>query len=171
MIQLILESAPAASRTVDMREARQELESELAGLKLKALKQRAKASGVSQDELDDADDADDIKRVVIQLIVSAELDSTKSLSTDRPHHVGSANEASSAAAPSTTTKHVMLSYQWDHQSESVCDQVSRDHRRRQSAKRCGSRSGRPMLASEHGQRVGGGSAVHSGGSERTPLLA
>ena len=57
VIELILD---AASITVsDEFEDRRALESELAGLKLKALKQRARSCGVSEELLEDADDAED----------------------------------------------------------------------------------------------------------------
>jgi hypothetical protein len=118
VIQLTLSAT--AGRAGDNREARQALQSELAALKLKALKKRARASGVSQAKLDDADDADDIRSDVIELIVSAELDSDSSLDKDRPHF-GDGRAVSSATPPAgrgvQPTKHVMLSYQWDHQTQ------------------------------------------------------
>ena len=81
VVQLILETA---SGTADNEHtARQVLESELAQLKLKALKKRARSSGVDADKLDDADDADNVKSAVIELIVLAEVSSTPS--DDRPH--------------------------------------------------------------------------------------
>ena len=46
-------------------------------MKLKALKQRAKASGVSEDLLDDAEDEDDVKGAVIQLILDAACSAAK----------------------------------------------------------------------------------------------
>merc|ERR1711988_1192426 len=58
-------------------EERRVLESELAGLKLKALKKRAKSCGVSEELLEDVDDADDVKGAVIELI----LDATSSMET------------------------------------------------------------------------------------------
>lgn len=47
------------------------LRTDLAMLKVKALKRRAREAGVSEELLDDADDADDIKSAVIQLILDA----------------------------------------------------------------------------------------------------
>ena len=84
VIQLILDTT--SDRTGQEHEARQALESELAGMKLTALKKRARSSGVSADKLDDADDADNIKNAVIELIVSAELNSESlHVSDDNPH--------------------------------------------------------------------------------------
>jgi hypothetical protein len=50
------------------------LQAELAPLKLKALKERARAVGVSDDALADADDADDVKRSVMDLIMVMNLE-------------------------------------------------------------------------------------------------
>jgi hypothetical protein len=47
------------------------LQAELAPLTLKALKERARAVGVSDSALADADDADDVKRSVMDLIIVA----------------------------------------------------------------------------------------------------
>ncbi len=58
------------------------LQHELHGLKLSALKRRAKTAGISDDQLDEADDSGDAKNAVIALIVgtkSAELDAQAAL--------------------------------------------------------------------------------------------
>lgn len=58
------------------------LQHELHGLKLSALKRRAKAAGISDDQLDEADDSGDAKNAIIALIVginSAELDAQAAL--------------------------------------------------------------------------------------------
>eukprot|EP01043_Picozoa_sp_COSAG02_P022150 COSAG02_NODE_1143_length_14245_cov_5.202743_1_plen_157_part_00 len=47
------------------------LRRELEGMKLKALKKRARSSGVDEEQLEDADDADEVKPTVIQLILDA----------------------------------------------------------------------------------------------------
>ena len=117
VITLIL--ATASSRDDNEHEARQALESELAGLKMKALKKRARDAGVSTADLEDADDAENIRGAVTELIVSAEMNSTPS--DDRPHF-GSAPTAAPAQPVHGSTKHIMLSYQWDHQK-----QVARVH--------------------------------------------
>ena len=62
---------------IDIVEAEQslgdnKLRAELEGMKLKALKKRAKDVGVDKEKLEDADDADDVKGTVIDLIVEAE---------------------------------------------------------------------------------------------------
>ena len=51
--------------------AEQRLRAELSVLKLKALKKRARESGVDEEQLEDADDANDVKSTVVQLIVDA----------------------------------------------------------------------------------------------------
>ena len=91
---------------------------ELSQLKLKALKSRARETGVSADALDDADDADDIKQAVTDLIIAAMKQPTHghAATTDKPHF-GSAPTSAKPVHISTSvsTRHVMLSYQWDHQ--------------------------------------------------------
>jgi hypothetical protein len=82
VIQLILEPTIKGG-SGSVHQARAALETELADVKLKALKKRARASGVSQDSLDDADDADDIRGAVVALIITAELE--PDASSDRPH--------------------------------------------------------------------------------------
>ena len=49
-----------------------ELRAELAAMKVKALKKRAKEAGVDEAELEEADDADDVKSTLIALIVARE---------------------------------------------------------------------------------------------------
>jgi hypothetical protein len=86
-------------------------------MKLKALKQRARSCGVSEELLEDADDADDVRATVIELIVAAQHNSstnTGELLTDRPHF-GKAPLTEPASNVAPCVKHVMLSYQWDHQ--------------------------------------------------------
>jgi hypothetical protein len=65
MLRHELEAIPLPS------EERRALELELAGLKLKALRQRARSCGVSEELLEDADDAEDIRGTVIELILDA----------------------------------------------------------------------------------------------------
>jgi thioredoxin reductase len=50
------------------------LRAELAGMKLKALKRRARELGVDERKIEDADDADDIKAAVIELCVEAKAE-------------------------------------------------------------------------------------------------
>ena len=117
-------------------------ELELHGLGLKELRRRAKAAGVAEDALEDTIDADDPKAPVISLLLETlpegraqeggaradlqqlrlqkDTDRSESVDEDRPHF-GSAPAAVSAPipapAPTIPTKHVMLSYQWDHQAQ------------------------------------------------------
>ena len=114
VIQLIL----ALRQSVDDQssngeELKLKLLAELQGMRLKDLRKRAKKDGVSGDALDSAMDADEPQAAVIELIVSL----FESAFADRPHF-GSA-EASSQPEPQhpASTKHIMLSYQWDHQSQ------------------------------------------------------
>ena len=101
------------------------LRKELASLKLKALKTRAREAGVGGDALSDADDAEDIKQAVTELIVVAMQASPRedpeAAADDRPHF-GSAPAAAQPqpaqpAQSSSGAKHVMLSYQWAHQAQ------------------------------------------------------
>eukprot|EP01045_Picozoa_sp_COSAG04_P004647 COSAG04_NODE_205_length_20393_cov_45.275796_13_plen_2486_part_00 len=110
-----LAMACAKSQVDHDRESRQTLKSELGRMKVKALKKRARAAGVAEDRLEDADDADDIKGAVVGLIIEAEI------SQERPHF-GSGSAARTASRAMPASKHVMLSYQWDHQR-----QVTRAH--------------------------------------------
>eukprot|EP01043_Picozoa_sp_COSAG02_P069910 COSAG02_NODE_12180_length_1583_cov_736.616577_1_plen_216_part_10 len=94
------------------------LEVELGTLRLSELRKRAKAAGVAEDALEEATDADDPKAAVISLLLE-----TASAGEDKPHF-GSARAAAAKAsvsvpapAPAIATKHVMLSYQWDHQAQ------------------------------------------------------
>ena len=143
VIQLIVEASDISTDAMRV-DARQALEAELAGLKLKALKQRARASGVGQDALDDADDAVNVRAAVIDLIAAARSEDAanigfnKSLSCtdaveDKPHfgsarpaaaaagldgpHAVAARATTSASLLAASTKHVMLSYQWSHQAQ------------------------------------------------------
>ena len=115
LIDLLVECLTAGS-TED-----QELRSELEGLRLRELRARAKRVNIDQDEVDDATDSDDPKAAIIELLVRHGPGSESAY--DR-RHFGTALAAAqpTPAPPSTSAKHVMLSYQWDHQA-----QVTRAH--------------------------------------------
>ena len=92
VVQLILDTKSARAGQDDVTQ--QALVSELAPLKLKALKKRARSAGVDDELIEDADDADDIKAAVIELIIKAELsavpaptecDAAKEEEEGRPH--------------------------------------------------------------------------------------
>jgi len=76
LVDLIVEKIGAASKKDDddkdaaALEAMNKLKAELKGLKKSELRKRAKAEGVSADDLDAADDADDPKEAFIELIVA-----------------------------------------------------------------------------------------------------
>eukprot|EP01050_Picozoa_sp_SAG11_P045207 SAG11_NODE_22408_length_406_cov_1.377850_1_plen_86_part_10 len=82
---------------------------------------------MAEDTLEEATDADDPKAAVISLLLE-----TASVGEDKPHF-GSAPAAAKASvsvpapAPTIPTKHVMLSYQWDHQAQvtRVYDRLTR----------------------------------------------
>ena len=121
-IQLLL--AHEAARSTNAPD-RAELESELAKLKVKALKKRARAAGVDEERLEDSDDADNPKAIVIALIVEAELRSESSAG-DRPHF-GSGKQQAQRSKPKPASrkgllpanKHAMISYQWDDQDRVI----------------------------------------------------
>ena len=77
----LLRLRPPHSRWLPMAEEgtpppEAELRAELAAMKVKALKKRAKEAGVDEEKIEDADDADDVKSTVIELIVAAERGAT-----------------------------------------------------------------------------------------------
>eukprot|EP01048_Picozoa_sp_COSAG05_P021122 COSAG05_NODE_3791_length_1835_cov_1.131336_1_plen_549_part_01 len=123
IIALILEQEAKKSGGGGGEAAKAALRAELQGVKMKTLKQRASAAGVSEERIDDAADEDDYKAAVITLIVEAELSSSSP--REVPHFgTGKARKSSvegPAASPLEvgTSKHAMLSYQWDNQAEVV----------------------------------------------------
>ena len=94
------------------------LREELGSLRPSALRKRANTSGVSEAAMEDAADGKDEKGELIELLVAVpEPVQVHAVATDRPHF-GSANATQDQPAPlATDTKHVMLSYQWDHQAQ------------------------------------------------------
>eukprot|EP01047_Picozoa_sp_COSAG01_P022626 COSAG01_NODE_1350_length_10605_cov_43.649743_1_plen_695_part_00 len=119
------------------------LRAELSSLKLHALHTRGQTVGVHPGHLGDALDADDPKAATIELILeqataagtagttaaaaSERQPSSARAGGTRPHHGGGATAAAAAeaappaapppAAAQRPTKHVMLSYNWDHQKQ------------------------------------------------------
>jgi hypothetical protein len=130
----VRDSAGGGDTAARAEAARQDgLRAELTPLKLRALKTRGQASGVDEEHLDAALDADDPRAAMIELIIaqaaSRRRDSAK---ISRPHHGGVTGsslatkvappKAAAAAQPAPAPvgrqhKHVMLSYNWDHQSK------------------------------------------------------
>eukprot|EP01043_Picozoa_sp_COSAG02_P066793 COSAG02_NODE_10511_length_1925_cov_1.674699_1_plen_507_part_10 len=104
VIELILDAASSmASRESEERRA---LEPELAGLKLKALRQRARSCGVSEELLEDTNDTEDIRGAVIELICATQHKSSVNsgvLQTDRSHF-GKASAALPASIMAPTVK-------------------------------------------------------------------
>jgi hypothetical protein len=93
---------------------------ELNGMKLSALRQRAEATDIAAAQA--AEDSDDPKRALVDLLLAA---ATPRQDGDRPHFgTGQPAPPEPQLTPAETdrTKHVMLSYQWDHQA-----QVKRAH--------------------------------------------
>jgi hypothetical protein len=69
----------AAKKAVEQAEPtadQRALRTELSGLKLKALKARARSLGVDEEELADADDADDVRAAVVELALAAATTAT-----------------------------------------------------------------------------------------------
>eukprot|EP01051_Picozoa_sp_SAG22_P004182 SAG22_NODE_218_length_14885_cov_24.733699_3_plen_893_part_00 len=98
-------------------EEQQELRQELGELRLMALHKRASGTelGLQTEQVDDAMESDDPKRALVELLVAAECSATrpKNVDSQRPHFGA---ETSSHSAPVVDDgRHVMLSYQWDHQ--------------------------------------------------------
>ncbi len=118
-----------------------ELRAELSSMKLSGLQKRALAGGASEEDMERATDADDSKSALIELILGLPqvLDSgvSTNLVNTRPHFRAKASaiakDGMTASVPGTLTsklpvlptqsnssslaKHVMLSYQWDHQPQ------------------------------------------------------
>ena len=134
LVALLLEAA--ASPSADSANAADTLlREELAGLKLSALRKRARAAGVDEGELDDAGDGPAPVEAIVDLIVTAgrasSLASPAPLASAAPHAMDRPHFGAPAAAPAQRPrgadepsaptvadgKHVMLSYQWDHQAQ------------------------------------------------------
>lgn len=106
-------------------EAVASLRRELGLLKLSELRRRAISMQVEQEQLEAADDADDIKQSIIELIVHHHTGPVTVATEDRPHfgakipvHPRQGDGAAAeivGTAKAQNNKHVMLSYQWDHQ--------------------------------------------------------
>ena len=120
---------PGTKRAVTEGERGMKLRKELEGLRLTSLQRKAAEGGIGDGQIDDALDSRDAKSALIELLLVAKpRTDTAELAADarnRPHF-GNAPHATAAATKQSSgkphTKHVMLSYQWDHQS-----QVSRAH--------------------------------------------
>eukprot|EP01046_Picozoa_sp_COSAG06_P043972 COSAG06_NODE_5849_length_3246_cov_5.579600_1_plen_1082_part_11 len=94
-------------------------------MSLKDVRALAREAGVDEDALEDTMDMEDPKGAVVALIVAAK----SVVRSDRPHFGSRSSPSQSseqgkpkAASTHQDAKHVMLSYQWDHQT-----QVSRVH--------------------------------------------
>ena len=71
LIQLIRE---AENNSTNDEEA---LRAELSGLKLSALKGRAREMGISDQQLDEADDSDNVKEAVVSLVIAHQLNAAR----------------------------------------------------------------------------------------------
>eukprot|EP01048_Picozoa_sp_COSAG05_P015614 COSAG05_NODE_1900_length_3858_cov_2.298218_1_plen_899_part_10 len=96
------------------------LRTQLQGLGLSTLQRRATEGGVAAARIDKALDADNPKAAIVELLLAMPTvfvptaTSTQS-SKARPHF--GAKTMSAGPTATSYTKHVMLSYQWDHQRE------------------------------------------------------
>ena len=96
-----------------------ELRAELAAMKVKALKKRAKEAGVDEEKLEDADDEEDVKGTIIDLIVAEEQGGPPAAAVVRPHF-STADSGGSKAAHFKSLfgdKHCMFSYNWAVQED------------------------------------------------------
>ena len=122
-IELIVASAPHPTSHADA-DPDSALRSELSGLKLSALRRRANEVTHDQDQLDEAADSSDPSAALINIIVSTEArqrrEAVEPRTVDMPHMGRRASAQQGVPAPvaapaQRSSKHVMLSYQWDHQ--------------------------------------------------------
>ena len=100
-----------------------ELRSELSALKLSALRRRAVAQGVNEEELEAAADGDDEQGTLIAALLAQPAPTT---ADDRPHFGTGKQLAQRVKAKSAPkkgllppNKHAMISYQWDDQERVV----------------------------------------------------
>ncbi len=123
VIGLILEqpSATAAEPPPETQreEELQKLREELGGMKVKALKKRAKEAEVDEEKLEDADDADDVKGTIIDLIVAKEHGGPPAAAVVKPHFSATDSGGSNAAHFKNLfgDKHCMFSYNWAVQED------------------------------------------------------
>eukprot|EP01043_Picozoa_sp_COSAG02_P005076 COSAG02_NODE_135_length_34565_cov_80.368856_30_plen_1468_part_00 len=123
VIALILDQEVGGSDVVD--DAGAALRAELHSMTLTKLIMRSTSVGVTEAELEDAEDEQDHKGAVIELIVLKEMgdcgpaDAAVVVARADPAVVSEPELAGSvqAEAESPNTKHVMLSYNWDHQAQ------------------------------------------------------
>eukprot|EP01046_Picozoa_sp_COSAG06_P021714 COSAG06_NODE_1644_length_8819_cov_13.898624_5_plen_1191_part_00 len=126
LIDLILDSQPetVADPVAALRE-------ELSGMKISALRKRAATAGATDEDVEAATDAEEPTPALIDLILDQPDEAVKPAlqkKSDTPHFGKTFQRQKPAmqvvpAAQHTprtrrkTVKHVMLSYQWDHQKE------------------------------------------------------
>ena len=131
LIALIIDCHKFAASAEPKRVAA--LREELQSLKALALQRRAATAGVTDDQLETALDSNEPKAALIELLLSlplaaAEQPPTKNSEDGSRPHFGSGDGGRSSGrgndhaepvkpACGTGKKHVMLSYQWDHQSK------------------------------------------------------
>jgi hypothetical protein len=109
LVTLLIEHLSSATNANSARQ--QKLRDELEQLKLTELSKRAMRESVDEATFEDAMDSDDPKGSLVVLLLSlAEVVSGSK--PDKPHFGESKLQSLFAT---TTTKHVMLSYNWDHQ--------------------------------------------------------
>ena len=128
VVELLLAMRESSeSQALGATRAEQRLLTELHGLRLKDLRKRAKELGVGSDALENAMDSDDPDAAVVELIVAR----SRSVGEDKPHFGSAPAPAAASMQPpasvlqpsqplasgASSTKHVMLSYQWDHQAQ------------------------------------------------------
>jgi hypothetical protein len=122
LIELIVGAVLSARNAADSVRAQESATLATAGLS--DLLHRAAEAGHAQAAINGAVDTDDPKAALTELIVSAAVSprvvtQAPFTPTSKPHFGGSTVEAkpSLPAEQSRSAKHVMLSYQWDHQKQ------------------------------------------------------
>ena len=119
MIQLLIASAADSAQVLEEEQsATQALRRELEGLKLGALQRRALADGVASEDVLAAADQDEPRVAMIELVIAATAVQSHRGAGARSNgpHFG-AESAAKAVKPPPNTKHVMLSYNWSHQTQ------------------------------------------------------
>ena len=122
MVQLIIENATRVAATAASKSA--VLREELGRLKLGALHRRALVEGAAAGDVLAAADQDDPHEAIIQLVIdtvataTAESPRPGSDSAGQRPHFGVAPAENTSEQPGIrSTKHVMLSYNWEHQTQ------------------------------------------------------
>ena len=122
LVQLILSCQTSGGEDARLTELR----SELSALKLSALRKRAVAQGMDEDEMEAAADGEDEKGMLIAALLAQPAPATAAAADNRPHF-GSGKQQAQRSKPKPASrkgllpanKHAMISYQWDDQDRVI----------------------------------------------------